>query len=77
MPNNLTDWRMRLIDAIILLRSGGVGEYAVILDAESFGEDSPVMDVCRGIFTEMIVTNEELALWSKSYSERTLRPVPV
>ena len=78
MTNDLADWRMRLIMAINLLRSGAVNPYTVILDAESFGEDSAVMRACRDVLTEMGVTDDELKLWSKSYLERvqTKRPIP-
>lgn len=76
MTNDLVDWRMRLIEAVNLLRSGAVDPYAVILDAESFGEDSPVMDACRGIFNEMGVTDDDLKLWFRKYQERITRPVP-
>ncbi len=76
MTNNLADWRVRLIEAVTQLQSGSVGAYAIILDAESFGEDSAVMHACRDVLAEMAVTDDELRLWFRNYQERITRPVP-
>ena len=74
MIDSLAEWRMRLIDAVNLLRSGAIDPYTVILDAESFGEDSSVMRACRDVLSEMGVSDGELKLWFKSHLERIQRP---
>lgn|GEM_PF-4270842 len=73
---DLAHWRIHLIEAINLLRSGAIDPYAVILDAESFGEGSSVMAACRAVLDEMAITDGDLARWEKSYMERIKRPVP-
>ncbi len=59
--------RTQIVQAINLLRSGGVSSYDLLFGLECSGEDSPEMHLVREVCDEMAVTDAELVMWQQSY----------